>query len=178
MAKAGFTSKGVDVTAHDIRVARLRSTYFRRDLATYEVANAYKYLGSTPDERFDVTSAFSVFQWVMIQRGPESGLGWTVLGLRSLCWLRGLCADAVCAEVRAWALAAFVGRVYGVGTVLCQHGRRGLPQGCWLAWRFQAIKSNADSSDQFEGGTPSLFRGAFSLVTEALCAAPRAYRWT
>lgn len=74
MARAGFTAKGVDVTANDIRIARLLSTYFRRDLATYEVANAYKYLGSAPDERFDVTSAFSVFQWVMIQGGPERGL--------------------------------------------------------------------------------------------------------
>ena len=53
MAKAGFTSKGVDVTANDIRVARLLSTYFRRDLATYEVANAYKYLGSTPGADWD-----------------------------------------------------------------------------------------------------------------------------
>ncbi len=74
MAKVGFTSKGVDVTANDIHVARLLSTYFRRDLATYQVANAHDYLGSTLDERFDVTSAFSVFQWVMIQGGPERGL--------------------------------------------------------------------------------------------------------
>ena len=90
MAKAGFTSKGVDVTANDIRIARLLSTYFRRDLATYEVANAYKFLGSTSDERFDVTSAFSVFQWVMIQRGPESGLEcmrWLFQKTKRLCVL-------------------------------------------------------------------------------------------
>ena len=74
MAQAGFTSKGVDVTANDIDMARLLSTYFRRDLATYEAADAHDYLDRTPDERFDVTSAFSVFQWVMIQSGPERGL--------------------------------------------------------------------------------------------------------
>ena len=90
MAKAGFESKGVDVTTHNIRIARLLSTYFRRDLATYEVVNAYKYLGSTPDERFDVTSAFSVFQWVMIQRGPDSGLEcmrWLFQKTKRLCVL-------------------------------------------------------------------------------------------
>lgn len=74
MAKAGFTSKGVDVTARNIRIARMLSTYFRRDLATYQAADAHDYLGGSPDERFDVTSAFSVFQWVMIQSGPERGL--------------------------------------------------------------------------------------------------------
>ena len=74
MAKAGFTSRGVDVSAKNIHIARLLSTYFRRDLATYQVADAHDYLDSTPDERFDVTSAFSVFQWVMIQSGPERGL--------------------------------------------------------------------------------------------------------
>ena len=74
MAQAGFTSKGVDVSARNVRIASLLSTYFRRDLAAYQVADAHDYLGGTPDERFDVTSAFSVFQWVMIQSGPERGL--------------------------------------------------------------------------------------------------------
>ncbi len=90
MAKAGFAVKGVDVTANDIRIARLLSTYFRRDLATYQVANAHDYLSSTPDERFDVTSAFSVFQWVMIQSGPERGLEcmrWLFRKTRRLCIL-------------------------------------------------------------------------------------------
>ena len=90
MANAGFTSKGVDVTANDIRIARLLSTYFRRDLATYQVADAHDYLGSTPDERFDVTSAFSVFQWVMIQSGPERGLAcmrWLFQKTKRLCVL-------------------------------------------------------------------------------------------
>lgn len=90
MAKAGFESKGVDVTAKNIRIARLLSTYFRRDLATYQVANAHDYLGGTPDERFDVTSAFSVFQWVMIQGGPERGLEcmrWLFQKTKRLCVL-------------------------------------------------------------------------------------------
>ena len=90
MAQTGFTSKGVDVTANDIRIARLLSTYFRHDLATYKVANAYDYLGNTPSERFEVTSAFSVFQWVMIQGGPERGLAcmrWLFQKTKHLCFL-------------------------------------------------------------------------------------------
>jgi len=43
-----------------------------------------------PDERFDFTSAFSVFQRVMIQRGPERGLecmGWLFQETKRLCVL-------------------------------------------------------------------------------------------
>ena len=74
MSKAGFRSTGVDVAANDIEIARLLSTYFRRDYATYVVSDAYEYLKVTQDRTFDVTSAFSVFQWVMIQNTPEHGL--------------------------------------------------------------------------------------------------------
>ena len=74
MSKAGFKSTGVDVVANDIEVARLLSTYFHRDYATYVVSDAYEYLQATQDRTFDVTSAFSVFQWVMIQNSPEHGI--------------------------------------------------------------------------------------------------------
>lgn len=74
MHKAGFKSTGVDIVANDIEVARLLSTYFRRDYATYVVSDAHEYLRATQGHTFDVTSAFSVFQWVMIQNTPEHGI--------------------------------------------------------------------------------------------------------
>ena len=40
----------------------------------YERKDAYDFLRSTMDEPVDVTSALSVFQWVMLQRDVESGL--------------------------------------------------------------------------------------------------------
>ena len=74
MSRAGFHSTGVDVVASEIEVARLMSTYFRLDYATYVVSDAHEYLHTTPDQSFDVTSAFSVFQWMMMQKTPEHGL--------------------------------------------------------------------------------------------------------
>ena len=74
MSKVGFQSTGVDVTAKDIAVARLLGTYFRRDYASYVVSDAHEHLRTTQGTMFDVTSAFSVFQWVMIQKTPEHGL--------------------------------------------------------------------------------------------------------
>ena len=82
MSRAGFHSTGVDVVASEIEVARLMSTYFRRDYATYVVSDAHEYLRTTQDQTFDVTSAFSVFQWMMMQKTPEHGLD----GMR---WLFG-----------------------------------------------------------------------------------------
>ena len=74
MAHLGFRSTGVDVTVNDIEVARLLGCYTRRDFAAYVLADAHDYLADTHNETFDVTSAFSVFQWVMIQKTPEHGL--------------------------------------------------------------------------------------------------------
>ena len=79
-ARRGFRSKGVDATRRFITVARLLDAFFRRptrpskEWVLYERANAYEYLRDTQQERFDVTSAFAVFQWLMIQRSPEHGL--------------------------------------------------------------------------------------------------------
>lgn len=90
MARAGFNSTGVDVAAREIEVARLMSTYFRRDYATYVQSDAHEYLKTTRDHTFDVTSAFSVFQWTMIQKTPEHGLDcmrWLFEKTRRICIL-------------------------------------------------------------------------------------------
>ncbi len=75
LAKAGAYVEGVDVVKEDIEVARLLDSYFRRDLAQYEISDAYTYLHETRKRTFDVTSAFSVFQWLMIQTSVERGIG-------------------------------------------------------------------------------------------------------
>lgn len=74
MSQAGFLSTGVDVVKEDIEVARLLGAYGRRDYAKYVVSDAYNYLRRTQEIKFDVTSAFSVFQWVMIQKTAQHGL--------------------------------------------------------------------------------------------------------
>ena len=74
MRKIGFNSTGLDVVENDIQLARLLSTYFRRDYANYIVADAYEYLYRTQNIQFDIASAFSVFQWVMIQKSVQHGL--------------------------------------------------------------------------------------------------------
>ena len=81
MGQAGFRSTGVDVVKEDVELARLLSAYIRRDYAKYIASDAYTYLRHTQEVRFDVTSAFSVFQWVMIQRGAPQ------YGLHCMCWL-------------------------------------------------------------------------------------------
>jgi SAM-dependent methyltransferase len=93
-ARRGFRSKGVDATSRFITVARLLEAYFRRktrpneEWVLYEQANAYEYLRDTQDEVFDVTSAFALFQWVMIQRTSEHGLDcieWLAAKARRVC---------------------------------------------------------------------------------------------
>lgn len=74
MRRLGFYAEGTDVVKGDIKVARLLDSFFRRDHNTYVAADAYDYLRDTADRQFDVTSAFSVFQWVMMQRSPEDGI--------------------------------------------------------------------------------------------------------
>ena len=74
MSQAGFNSTGVDVVENDINLARLLSTYCRRDYVNYITADAHEYLDQTQHIQFDITSAFSVFQWVMIQKSAKHGL--------------------------------------------------------------------------------------------------------
>lgn len=90
MTRLGFLSTGVDVTANDIEVARLLGSYVRRDYAAYVLADAHAYLAESQQEAYDVTSAFSVFQWVMIQNTPEHGLDcmrWLFRKTRRICVL-------------------------------------------------------------------------------------------
>ena len=90
MSRVGFKSTGVDVVTDDIKVANLLSTYFRRDYVTYIVSDAYKYLEFTQDHTFDVTSAFSIFQWVMIQNTSDHGLDcmrWLFQKTNRICFL-------------------------------------------------------------------------------------------
>ena len=90
MAHLGFRCTGVDVTVNDIEVARLLGCYLRRDFAAYVLSDAHDYLSNTQSETFDVTSAFSVFQWVMIQKTPEHGLDcmrWLFGKTRRICIL-------------------------------------------------------------------------------------------
>ena len=90
MSQAGFHSTGVDVVKEDIELARLLSAYLRRDYAKYIESDAYTYLKHTQEVRFDVTSAFSVFQWIMIQKTAQHGLhcmNWLFRKSKRLCIL-------------------------------------------------------------------------------------------
>jgi SAM-dependent methyltransferase len=70
----GMYAKGVDAVERNILIAKLLESFVRRarrpnkKFVTYATAEAYAYLRDSPDERFDVVSAFSVIQWVMTQR--------------------------------------------------------------------------------------------------------------
>ncbi|HEY8755344.1 MAG TPA: methyltransferase domain-containing protein [Candidatus Dormibacteraeota bacterium] len=74
-------SEGVDVVEGDIEVARLLSSFVARDTVRYTVADCHDYLRDTQQQRFDVTSAFSVFQWLMVQRSSAQH------GIDCLQWL-------------------------------------------------------------------------------------------
>lgn len=90
MSRMGFRSIGMDVTENDIRLARLLGTYSRQDYARYIVSDAYTYLKETQEVKFDVISAFSVFQWIMIQNSDQHGLhcmSWMFRKSRYVCVL-------------------------------------------------------------------------------------------
>ena len=70
----GFYVEGVDVVQEDIELARLLGSFVRRQKINYVISDCYEYLRDTRDQVFDVTSAFSVFQWLMLQRTAEHGL--------------------------------------------------------------------------------------------------------
>jgi SAM-dependent methyltransferase len=74
LAKIGFQAEGVDVMSDDVDVAKLLGSFIRRQPAQWVVSDVYEYLRDTRQERFDVTSAFSVFQWLMLQRTLEHGV--------------------------------------------------------------------------------------------------------
>lgn len=90
MSQTGFLSTGVDVSKSNIQLARLLGTYSRRDNARYILSDAYSYLKETQEVKFDVVSAFSIFQWVMIQNSAQHGLycmAWMFRKSRYMCVL-------------------------------------------------------------------------------------------
>jgi SAM-dependent methyltransferase len=122
LACRGFRSKGVDATRRFITPARLLDAFFRRqtrptgEWVRYEMANAYEYLRDTQPERFDVTSSFALFQWIMIQRTPEHGLeclAWLASKTKRVCFIEmgytreELYNDQLTIEIdRDWVLTA------------------------------------------------------------------------
>jgi SAM-dependent methyltransferase len=76
----GMYAMGVDAVQNNITIAKLLDSFVRRQsrtnkkFVTYLAADAYEYLRDTPDERFDVVSAFSVIQWIMTQRTVEQAI--------------------------------------------------------------------------------------------------------
>ncbi len=88
--RLGFYAEGVDVVKGDIDVATILDSFFRRGHVRYVTQDAYAYLESTQDRFFDVTSAFAVFQWLMIQTTVERGitcLEWLFAKTNRLCFL-------------------------------------------------------------------------------------------
>lgn len=74
LSRLGLYARGVDVTENSIAVARLLTSFVRKDDTKYDVADCYDYLGDTQNEQYDVTSSFSVVQWLIQQRSLEAGV--------------------------------------------------------------------------------------------------------
>jgi SAM-dependent methyltransferase/thymidine kinase len=91
MAKFGLASLGVDLVRDDIEVARMLTTFIRGDEARYVVADIHEYLRDTRDEPIDVTSAFSVVQWLIIQKKSlkfgQEALAWLFEKTGRICFL-------------------------------------------------------------------------------------------
>lgn len=88
--RLGFYTEGVDVVKADVEVAKILDSYFRRAHTCYVVQDAYAYLHDTQDRLFDVTSAFAVFQWLMIQTTVDRGIAcleWLFAKTKRLCFL-------------------------------------------------------------------------------------------
>jgi len=90
--RLGFYAEGVDVVKGDIKVARILDSFFRKgnNRNRYVPQDAYTYFESTQERLFDVTSAFAVFQWLMIQTTVERGitcLEWLFAKTKRLCFL-------------------------------------------------------------------------------------------
>lgn len=98
MHRLGFFAEGEDVVKGDIEVAQILDSWFRRDGNRYVVQDAYDYLRDSQDRLFDVTSAFAVFQWLMIQTSLARGeqcLEWLFAKTQSICFLEmGYSAEA------------------------------------------------------------------------------------
>jgi SAM-dependent methyltransferase len=98
MRQLGFHSEGEDVVKEDIAVAQMLDSYIRRDRNVFVARDAYEYLRDTQDRMFDVTSAFAVFQWLMIQTNADRGIAcleWLFAKTRRVCFIEmGYSAEA------------------------------------------------------------------------------------
>jgi len=79
-ARLGLVSQGLDLVADDIAVARLLTSFFSRDECRYLVQDVHDYLRETRSEQIEVISAFSVIQWLILQKD----LGY---GREALAWM-------------------------------------------------------------------------------------------
>jgi SAM-dependent methyltransferase len=87
--RRGFQVEGVDENERDVRVARLLESFFRKDFAKYAATDLYTYLRDTQERLFDVTSALSVFEPMIVEsldRGVAC-LEWLFAKTNRLCFL-------------------------------------------------------------------------------------------
>jgi thymidine kinase len=90
MAQLGLASRGVDVMEGDIEVAHLLDSFFHRDQSHFVVADVHEYLRATREQTIDVTSAFSVIQWLILQKSLQHGLEalqWLFEKTQRICFL-------------------------------------------------------------------------------------------
>ena len=73
MARAGFNATGLDPAPGDIEVARLLSTYIRRDAAAYRQFDPRGFLHLDNGSGYDVVTAFGISEWK--QWGDDPRLG-------------------------------------------------------------------------------------------------------
>jgi hypothetical protein len=98
MHRLGFQAEGEDVVKEDIAVAKIIDAYIRHDRNVFVAKDAYAYLEDSQDRMFDVTSAFAVFQWLMIQKNAQRGITcfeWLFAKTRRVCFVEmGYSAEA------------------------------------------------------------------------------------
>jgi thymidine kinase/SAM-dependent methyltransferase len=99
MAQFGLASRGVDLLEDDIEVARLIDSFFHRDHSHFVVADVHEYLRATRQQTVDVTSAFSVIQWLILQKSLQHGLEalqWLFEKTERICFLEmGYAAEEI-----------------------------------------------------------------------------------
>jgi thymidine kinase/SAM-dependent methyltransferase len=71
MGDLGFIPKGVDIVSGDIRVAKLLDLYFYKLFMNFICKDAIEFVFND-DNRYDVVSSYSVFQWIYIQSGKQA----------------------------------------------------------------------------------------------------------
>jgi len=89
-ARLGLVSQGLDLVEDDIAVARLLTSFISRDDCRYLAADVHDYLRETRSDQIDVISAFSVIQWLILQKSLEHGLealGWMFEKSGRICFL-------------------------------------------------------------------------------------------